>query len=158
MRLPGDQLLDVGQELVQRRVEQADGDRQAVHGLEDLLEVGPLQFEQLGQRRRLLLGRVGEDHALHERQPIAEEHVLGAAQADALGAELTRPRRVRHRCPRWPGRRAGRVRMSSAHPRMTSNSAGGSAAASCDLAEHDLAGRAVDRDAVAFAHGRRRRR
>ena len=33
--------------------------------------------------------RLGEDHPAHDRQAVlAEEHVLGAAQADALGAEL----------------------------------------------------------------------
>ena len=33
--------------------------------------------------------RVGQDHPPHDRQAVlAEEHVLGAAQADALGAEL----------------------------------------------------------------------
>ena len=65
----GDELLDVGQELVQRGIEQADRDRQPVHRREDLLEVAALQLEQLGQRLGFLLGRVGEDHALHDRQP-----------------------------------------------------------------------------------------
>ena len=38
---------------------------------------------------------VGEDHLLHDRQPLlAEEHVLGAAEADALGAELAGARGV----------------------------------------------------------------
>ena len=41
---------------------------------------------------------VGEDHLLHDRQPLlAEEHVLGAAEADPLRAELARPRRVLRR-------------------------------------------------------------
>ena len=84
------QLLDVGEELVQRRVEQADGDGQAVHRLEDALEVGALELLELVERGLLLGGVVGEDEPLHERQPVAEEHVLGAAQADALGAELAR--------------------------------------------------------------------
>ena len=36
--------------------------------------------------------RVGHDHALHDRQPLGlEEHVLGAAQADALRAVLPGP-------------------------------------------------------------------
>ena len=84
-----------GQELVQRRVEQADGDRQAVHGLEDLDEVGLLRHAQLLEGGLLLLGRVGQDHAAHDRQAVlAEEHVLGAAQADALGAELAGVGRV----------------------------------------------------------------
>ena len=78
-----------GQELVQRRVEQAHGDGQAVHGVEDLEEVGLLGGPQLLEGGRLLVGRVGEDHRPHDRQAVlAEEHVLGAAQADALGAEV----------------------------------------------------------------------
>ena len=51
---PGDLdelLLEVGQELVQRRVEQADDDRQAVHRLEDALEVALLEHLELGHRR-----------------------------------------------------------------------------------------------------------
>ena len=89
-----EQLLDVGEELVQRRVEQPDGDGQAVHRLEDALEVGALQLLELVERG-VLLGRVGgEDEPLHERQPVAEEHVLGAAEADALGAEARAPPRA----------------------------------------------------------------
>ena len=90
LRLLDDQLLVVGQELVQRRVEQADGDGQAVHRLEDADEVALLLRAQLLERGVFLVGGVGEDHALHDRQAVAEEHVLGAAQADALGAELAR--------------------------------------------------------------------
>ena len=85
-----DQLLVIGQELVQRRVEQAHRDRQAVHRLEDAVEVGFLLRAQLLERGVFVGVVVGEDHALHDREPVAEEHVLGAAQADALGAELAR--------------------------------------------------------------------
>jgi hypothetical protein len=43
------------------------------------------------RRPPALLG-VGQDHLAHRVEPLlAEEHVLGAAQADALGAELARP-------------------------------------------------------------------
>ena len=42
----------VGQELVQRRVEQADRDRQAVHRAEDALEVVALHRQDLRQRAR----------------------------------------------------------------------------------------------------------
>ena len=54
-------LLDLGlgvrQELVQRRIEQTDGDRQALHDLEQLDEIGALHRQQLRQRRaaRLLV-------------------------------------------------------------------------------------------------------
>ncbi len=78
-RLQGE-VRDVGQELVQRRVEQAHGDGQAVHRLQDLGEVGPLGPAQLVERGGLLRVSRGEDHAPHDRQPlVAEEHVLGAA-------------------------------------------------------------------------------
>jgi len=80
----------VRQELVQRRVEQPDGDRQALHRGEDALEVGLLHRQDLLQGGRALLGVLGEDHLAHRRQPIGgHEHVLGAAQADTLGTQLT---------------------------------------------------------------------
>ena len=47
---PLDQLVAVGQELVQRRVEQADRHRQLVHRLEQALEVGLLERQQLIER------------------------------------------------------------------------------------------------------------
>ena len=84
-------LLLARQELVQRRVEQADRDRQPGHRLEDPLEVGLLERQQPVERGAALRLGLGQDHLLHDRQPlVAEEHVLGAAEADALGAELAR--------------------------------------------------------------------
>ena len=79
-------------ELVQRRIEQADRDRQAVHrfqrGLDALLD----EREQFGQRRLPLVDRLAQDHLPQQEQRLvgarAVEHVLGAEQADALGAEL----------------------------------------------------------------------
>ena len=113
-----EQLLDVGEELVQRRVEQADGDGQAVHRLEDALEVGALQLLELGERLVFLDRAVGEDEPLHERQAVAEEHVLGAAEADALGAELAR---TCASCGRSALVRTFIRRNVSAQPRMVSN-------------------------------------
>ena len=85
------QLLGGGQELVQGRVEQAHRDRQPVHGGEDGDEVLALDEAQLLERLGLLGRRVGQDHAAHDGQAVlAEEHVLGAAQPDALGTELAR--------------------------------------------------------------------
>ena len=94
---------------MERRVDQADDDRQAVHRLEDALEVALLEHLELAHRRvegrhDLLLvgverlagvtpglgpGRLerDEDRAAHDLQPLAlAEHVLGPAEADALGA------------------------------------------------------------------------
>ena len=102
-------LLEVGEELVEGRVDQADDDGQPVHRLEDALEVALL--EDLELRHRGVEGRNGlllvrgelvaggplrlgaggdvrdEDGAAHDLQAVAlAEHVLGAAQADALRA------------------------------------------------------------------------
>jgi hypothetical protein len=67
----------------------ADRDRAALaHRPEDAFEVLALQRQQLGEG--LARGRlaVGEDHLAHRIDPLTtEEHVLGAAEADALGAE-----------------------------------------------------------------------
>ncbi len=78
---------EVGQELVQRRVEQPHGHRQPVHRLEDLQEVLLLQRRERVEGGLLALVVLGEDQLLHQLPPVAEEHVLGAAQADAAGAE-----------------------------------------------------------------------
>ena len=60
----------------------------AVHRLEDAVEVVALQRQQLVERRAAIGFVVGEDHPLHDRDAaFAEEHVLGAAQADAARAE-----------------------------------------------------------------------
>ena len=110
---PGDLdqlLLEVRQELVERRIEEADDDRQAVHRLEDALEVALLELLELGHRgversrpppapsamsaspdAAFALARVAcvrdEDRAAHDLEALAlAEHVLGAAQADALRA------------------------------------------------------------------------
>ena len=76
---------------MQRRIEQADGDRQARHDLEDLGEIGALFGQQLGERGAAARLVVGQDHLAHGGDARGvEEHMLGAAQADALGAELAR--------------------------------------------------------------------
>ena len=109
---------------MQRRVEQADGDGQAVHRLEDALEVGALQLRELLERGALLRLVVGEDEPLHERQAVAQEHVLGAAEADALGAEPAR--HVRRRAGRSALVRTFIRRKPSAQPRRVSNGPPGS--------------------------------
>ena len=88
-------LLERRQELVQRRVEQADRHRQARHRLEDALEVRLLEREQPVERAAPLVLARGHDHLADDREPVlGHEHVLGAAEADALGAELARLGRV----------------------------------------------------------------
>ena len=77
----------IGQELVQGRVEQPDRHGQAVHGLEDADEVVPLERRQRVVGLLFLIGRLGEDHLANGSHPLlAQEHVLGPAQADAFGS------------------------------------------------------------------------
>ena len=85
----GAQVDQVGQELVERRVEQPDGDRETVHRREHGLEVGDLRPLEFGQRRGLGRLVVAQNEAAHDRQPVgSQEHVLGAAQADATRTVL----------------------------------------------------------------------
>ena len=84
-------LLERREELVQRWVEQPDRHRQARHRLEDALEVGLLMREQPVERGAPLVLARGHDHLPHDGQPVVRhEHVLGAAEADPLGAEVAR--------------------------------------------------------------------
>ena len=88
-RDPGLQVDQRGHELVQRRVDEAHGHGLAVHDLQHLQEVLLLEPLQLVEGRLALGGAGGgEDGALDQGAALAQEHVLGAAQADALGAEL----------------------------------------------------------------------
>ena len=89
--LPGEfllLLLGLRQKFVEGRVEQADGCRQPVEGAEDPGEILLLVGEQLGHRGLArFLGR-REDHLAHRVDAVTfKEHMLGAAKADALGAE-----------------------------------------------------------------------
>ena len=133
---------------MQRRVEEPDRHRQAGHGPEDPLEVGLLEGEQPVESAAASAFVVSEDHLLHDRQALlAEEHVLGAAEADALRAELTCPRRVLGRVGvRADLQPAQLVRPAEdglevlVHLRRDER----------DLADVDVARAAVDRDHVAF--------
>ncbi len=72
------------------RIQQPDGDRQAVHGLEEILEVARLYLLEVLQGLGVDGGVVAQNQPAHERQAVlGEEHVLGPAQPDALGAEYT---------------------------------------------------------------------
>ena len=172
---PGDLdelVLEVRQELVERRVDQADDDRQAVHRAEDALEVALLEDLELAHRRvedrdglvlvgverpaggRLGLGPRGdhrdEDRATHDLEPLAlAEHVLGPAQADALRAVA-------------PGHR-GLFGLVGVGPDLHPADLVGPAEDRLELglvleprrdrrqrADEDLAGRTVEADRVAF--------
>ena len=76
---------------MQRRVEQPDRDREALHRLEDPFEVPLLKRKKLVEGRLALLFRLRHDHRLHLRLAVGlHEHVLRPAKADALRPELSR--------------------------------------------------------------------
>ena len=106
-------LLGVRQELVQRRIEEADRRRVALERPEDAGEVLALVRQQLGERRLPLLQRLGEDHLAHRVDAVPlEEHVLGAGQADADARRTPSRSPSVPACPRWCGRSCG---VASAH-------------------------------------------
>ena len=83
---------------MQWRVEQPDRHRQPGHRLEDALEVALLERQQPVERGTTCRLVVRQDHLLDDGEAfLAEEHVLGPAEADPLRAELARPDRVRRR-------------------------------------------------------------
>ncbi len=82
------ELTRIIQELVQRRIEQANDHIATGHGLEHRQEVLGLNLEQVGQGLLLHGLIVRQDKALDDVLAIAQEHVLGAAQANSLGAKL----------------------------------------------------------------------
>jgi hypothetical protein len=139
----------VRHELVQRRVEQADGHRQAVHGAEQAFEV----LRCIGSSLASALRRPASSSARIISRTAwnafaLKEHVLGAAQADAGGAESRRAttassgvsalaRTSRRLCGR-PGHQAPKSPLSSA-------SFGG------DFSVKHLAGGAVQRDPVTLS-------
>mmetsp|Transcript_2482 Transcript_2482/g.3526 ORF Transcript_2482/g.3526 Transcript_2482/m.3526 type:complete len:709 (-) Transcript_2482:241-2367(-) len=142
--------LAVGEELVERRVEEADGDGAVVHGREDALEVGALEGEQLGERELPRLHVLRHDHLPHRLEPLVarKEHVLCPHQPDPLRAVAPRLGRV-----------LGRVRVGEHHhvpplvhppherPQVPADRRRGQRLAAVD----DLAGVAVERDPVARA-------
>ena len=158
-------LLVVREELVQGRIDGADGDRALAHGHEDAFEILALQRQELGERLPAAVHVLGEDHLAHRADlALTEEHVLGAAEADALGAEGNRVGgligligvgadvdlahavgplhdllvHLVHR---------GVLRIESPVDEHLQHLA----RARRDVAEHHLAGRAVDRDVIALA-------
>ena len=61
---------------------------QRLHRLEEADEVGALHGQQLLERVAAVLLVVGQNHGAHVLDAVfGKEHVLGAAEADAFGAE-----------------------------------------------------------------------
>ena len=138
----------VRDKLVQRWVEQADGHRQAAHFAEKPFEVGALHRQQLGERLAAAGFVLGENHFAHRLDPVAfEEHVLGAAEADSLGAEVSRHFGVFRRVGVGPDAQP-LVAIGKFH--QGAEVAGQLGFLGRHLAEENVAGRAVERDPVAF--------
>ncbi len=88
----------VGHKLVQWRIEKADGDGKPLHRLENFHEVLPLIRQKLHDRFAPFFRRLGNDHFADGADSLGiEEHVLGAAKADAFRSETAGAFRVRTR-------------------------------------------------------------
>ena len=78
-----------GNELMQRRIQETDGNRVAFQSLVQLLEISLLLGQDLLQSRFSLLYRLGADHLTECIDSVAlKEHMLGTAKADSLCAKL----------------------------------------------------------------------
>ncbi len=146
------QLFALGQELVQRRIEQADGDRQRLHGLEEANEILALHGQQLLERIAALLFVVGQDHGANVLDAaFGKEHVLGAAQSDAFGAEQASLLGVAGHV----GVGANAQLANRVNPAHELDQVGivGTRRDGLELAVDDAAGGAVERDPVALLEG-----
>ncbi len=145
----GGRLLERRQKLVQRRVEQANRDREPRHRLEDALEVALLHREQALECGAALVLLAREDHVAHDREPVlGHEHVLRPAEPDALGAELPRLRRVRGRVGVGPHAQAAQViRPAEDGPEVLVDRGRHER----NRADDHVAGPSVDRDDVPLA-------
>jgi hypothetical protein len=85
---PDRQVREVGEELVQRRVDRPDRYRQAVHGRQDLREIAGLQRLEGGQCVLAVRIGLGQDEILDQLAALAQEHVLGTDQTYSFGPEL----------------------------------------------------------------------
>mmetsp|Transcript_50549 Transcript_50549/g.99452 ORF Transcript_50549/g.99452 Transcript_50549/m.99452 type:complete len:701 (-) Transcript_50549:954-3056(-) len=82
--------LRVGQELMQRGVQETDVDGKSVHDLEDRLEVCLLEGEQLRDSLSAVLLCGAEEHLSDFKESLLlHEHVLRPNEADALSSECT---------------------------------------------------------------------
>src|SRR5215831_8054647 len=79
-----------GEELVQRWVQGTDRDRESVHRLENASKIFALQWQKLLEGSAATLLVVCQNHLAHGTDfSFSEEHVLRAAEPDALGSECT---------------------------------------------------------------------
>ena len=106
---------------MQGRVDQADDDRVAVHGLEQAVEILALDTAAVRSaasvRSALVSARIMR--CTIGRRSGLEEHVLGAAQADALGAVGAGPAGILAGNPHWPTPADHGVRPAGGSLRMS---------------------------------------
>ena len=141
----------MGQKLMERWVEQPDRHRQAVHDLEQFDEVLALHGQQPEQRLTAAFLILGHNHLAHSDDTVlVEEHVLGAAQSDPFGAVMA------------SGLGIGRGFCVGAHLHAAhligpfddlAKITGKLGLDGLHLAQHNLAGAAVDGDLVALLDG-----
>ena len=131
---------------MQRGVQQADRHRQARHRAQDAEEVLALHRENLRKRLAARVLVVGQQHLAHREDALlVEEHVLRAAEADALGAEAARAACVLG----GVGVGADLQGAQVVGPAQELGVLGGQhGIEQRQLAEHDLAGRAIEGNRV----------
>ena len=118
---------------------------------EQLAEILALERQQLGQRRAPAALVARHDHLAHRADALGiEEHVLGAAQADALGAELARGLGVQRGF--GVGAHAASGASSSAHSISVAKSPDMAGSIIATAPDEHLAGGAVEGDGLARPH------
>src|SRR5688572_3299830 len=84
------QLFEIWKKFMERWVQETNGDRQSLHRAKDPDEVLALKREELIESFLSRAHAIRQNHLAHRRQPlVAKEHVLGAAQSNALRPELS---------------------------------------------------------------------
>src|ERR1019366_5224851 len=143
----------LGEELVERGIERADDHREAVHGGEEAGEIPALHGEELQQGLAAALFFARQNHGLHVLDAVlGEEHVLGAAQSDAFGAELTRHFGVARDIGIGAHAELAAELVGPFHEALQ-HAGGGVGINGVSLAGKDFAGGTIERDPVAFRQG-----
>ena len=142
------QLLERRQEFVQRWIDEPDDHRQSVHRRENPPEVLTLHGEKLRQLEAAFFLVRRENHLLDDGKAfLLHEHVLGAAQADALGAEIPSTHGVVRVVPVGPHLKAAeRIRPAQQLLELT----GDLGVEHRHLSRDDVPGGTVDREGFAF--------
>jgi hypothetical protein len=86
---PHHEVRSIRKKLVERRVKQTDGDRKAIHRVQNATEILSLKRQEIIQCGLPRLCALGENDALDEDPAVAEEHMLRATQTNASAPEPT---------------------------------------------------------------------